>query len=55
VSFANLVEWLAVSSEPFHKNVIQCPATPIHADGNTMRLEHPGKRFAGELVELLAI
>ena len=39
--------------EPFYKDVIQCPATPIHADGNAVRLEYAGKSLAGKLMKLL--
>ena len=31
--------------EPLHKDVVQGPPAPIHADGDAVRLEHPGERL----------
>lgn len=55
MSFTNLVEWLVVSPEPFHKDIIQCPTAPVHADSDSFFQQHASKRFAGELMKLLAI
>lgn len=39
-----------VSSEPFHKDIVQCPSTSIHTDGSTLRLEHTSKSYPGETI-----
>lgn len=41
--------------EPLHKNIIQSPATPIHADDNTVYLEYTRKSFTGELPALVGV
>lgn len=43
---------LDASPQPLHKNVIQCPPPPVHANGNVLRLEPVGERGAGKLAAL---
>lgn len=46
---------LDASPESFDKDVVQCPAAPIHADRNVVQLEYAGKRIASELTALVGI
>ena len=39
--------------EPFDEDVVQRPASPIHADGDLTLFENPGERATGELRTLI--
>ena len=41
--------------EPFHEDVVECPAATIHADLDAMVFEDSGKCIARELHSLIAV
>src|SRR5262245_54236898 len=43
------------SPEPLNEDVVQRPASPVHADGDFALFENPGERAAGELRALIRV
>ena len=41
--------------EAFHKDMVQCPASPVHADCDAVRLENINKHLTGELTALVRV
>src|SRR5262245_53021373 len=41
--------------EPFDEDIVQRPASPIHADGDLALFENPGERATGELRTLIRV
>ena len=41
--------------EAFHKDMVQCPASPVHADCDAVSLENISKHRAGELTALVRV
>ena len=46
---------LDAAPEPFHKDIIQCPTAPVHADRDSFAFKHASKSFAGELAALVGV
>lgn len=46
---------LDAAPEPFHEDVVQRPAAPIHADSDVVRLQDAGESIAGELAALVSV
>ena len=40
---------LDAAPQPFHKNVVEGAPATVHANGDALALEHPGKAVTGEL------
>ncbi len=41
--------------KPLHKNIVQCPAAPVHADVNALVQQRLGEAGRGELRTLIGV
>ena len=55
VTFRIQILMFDAAPEPFHKEIIQCPASPVHANRDAVHLKNDIKHRTGELTALVHV